>query len=87
MVRKNNTSSYSVRIPRQKESDIILDFLEKSGDDEPVGGIDLGNEMDKKGYDWTKESLDDIFVILDFVRMDFSLKIVEWDPYKLEIEI
>lgn len=87
VVRKNNTSSYSVRIPRQKESDIILDFLEKSGDDEPVGGIDLGNEMDKKGYDWTKESLDDIFVILDFVRMDFSLKIVEWDPYKLEIEI
>ena len=87
VVRKNNTSSYSVRIPRQKESDIILDFLEKSGDDEPVGGIDLGNEMDKKGYDWTKESLDYIFVILDFVRMDFSLKIVEWDPYKLEIEI
>ena len=86
-MRKNNTSSYSVRIPRQKQSDIKLDFFEKDGEDGPVGGIDLGNEMDRKGYDWTKESLDDIYIILDFVRMDFSLKIVEWNPYKLEIEI
>lgn len=75
-------NSYSLLLPRQGDNDISLDII-MPGDDHQAPGqvlyvIELGKRFRDAGYDWTKESLDDIDVTIDFSRGEISITVNDW---------
>lgn len=81
-----------IRVPCQKENALRLDFYEKNekriySPADRVFYLDLGREMESRGYDWTKDNLDDVFVYVDHASMNAKINIVEWDITKLNVEI
>lgn len=87
-----NASGYEVVIPRQRENRIVLELLEKNpkhiyDEDDIVSIIDVGADMEARGYDWEKNNLDDINVVLDFTKMSASIEVVPWNKNNIDIVI
>lgn len=84
-VRKTARNTFSVRIPRQSGNSLFLDILPGgNGPSAHRGGqtawtFDLGQEFSGSGYDWTKQSLDDVSAVVDCSRAEVSVSVEEWE--------
>lgn len=81
-----------VRLPRQKESVAALEFFDRNetrdySHEKPVFRTDIGLLMDRQGYDWSKDNLDDVYVFVNHARMTATIKLVEWEKETLIEEI
>lgn len=79
----DDENGYSVILPRQADYDIRLDVI-LPGDGFQAPGqvlyvIDLGKRFINAGYDWQKENLDDIDVVVDFSRAAVEIVVKDWD--------
>ena len=82
-LRKKGLKRYEVRVPRQRDSWVLLDFI-CAGD---VSVFDVGAGLAACGYDWSKADLDDAVVTVDMVQAKMSVSIKDWESEKLEINI
>ena len=85
-------SVYAVTMPRQNDYDAVLDILcheetKMFTVDDYVSEIKLGAVMKASGYDWTKDSLDDIYVTIDFARATVSVGIEQWEDENVDDQI
>lgn len=92
VVKRNGSGRHSIRVPRQKDSWVRLDFVISGGGrfpakGESVSSFDVGAGMAASGYDWTKEDLDDAVVTVDLVQATVSVRIVDWESENLEFNI
>lgn len=76
-------NGYAVILPRQADYDIRLDII-LPGDGFQAPGqvlysIDLGKRFIDAGYDWQKEDLNNIDVVVDFSRAAVEIVVKEWD--------
>lgn len=86
-VRRLQSGDLVVTLPRQKSNSLKLDFFEKDDTHSPVYNVNLGREMEKQGYDWNKDNLDDVYVYVDYSKLKVDVDIVEWDITQFNIEI
>lgn len=82
-VKSVSGTTYSVRVPRQKDSEMVMDLLNHSEDrvytvEDRVKTFPLGLTMKNMGYNWEKEDLEDIYVTVDYVRASVSVRLDEW---------
>lgn len=82
----------SIRIPRQEDDEMVLDLLlhRENRDytvDDKVTTFPLGRMIKTQGFSWTKASLDDVYVKIDYSRMSPEISIREWDENKVEEQI
>ena len=72
------------RVPRQGDSSLRLEFLD--GDGLTADSVDLGEVLERAGYDWGKRSLDDIIVTLESAAPSIAVEIIDWaDGERIEI--
>lgn len=81
-----------VRLPRQEESVVRLDFYERNESreyesSEAVFNMEIGSLMNQQGYDWSKDNLDDIYVYVDHTRMTAIVEVSGWIEEKIQEEI
>lgn len=85
----SNTAMYSVLVPRQEDSEMLVDLLlhKESHEytvDDYVATIEVGSIMARQGYNWDKIDLDDIYVNIDVLKATCSIGIVPWDEITVE---
>ena len=78
--RRSATGAFNVRIPRQSGGRILLEVYRDSSPDvqEPVLVTEVGAEMLRNGYDWSREDLLDVSVGLDYSAAEVAIKIKDW---------
>lgn len=76
-VETENGRGLCFRIPRQREDDLMLDFLD----------IPLGKLLFENGYDPTAEELPDFSVTIESSRLLPGIQIAPWDIITLDIII
>ena len=78
--RRSATGAFNVRIPRQSGGRILLEVYRDSSPDvqEPVLVTEVGAEMLRNGYDWSREDLLDVSVGLDYSAAEVTIKIKDW---------
>lgn len=81
-----------VRLPRQEESSVRLDFYERNesrdySSAESVFNMEIGALMNQQGYDWSKDNLDDIYVFVDHTLMTASVEVAGWIDEIIQEEI
>lgn len=92
LARSRNAAGYEVIVPRQLRNEVILELLEPSpghiyAPEDLLGVIDVGKELEAIGFDWKKQDLDDINVVVDFVRMTAAVEVSEWLRDDIHISI
>ena len=92
LVNRTKVGEPVVRLPRQKESSVRLDFYDRNEAREyslsdRVFSMDIGPLMDRQGYDWSKDNLDDIYVFVDHTRMTATVNVSEWNRETIIEEI
>ena len=68
----------SFRIPRQTDKSLTLELFDRDSE-EILDRIDLGESIDRTGYDWNAEDLQDIYIEIDYTRTDAIVSVREWD--------
>jgi hypothetical protein len=68
----------SFRIPRQTDKSLTLELFSRASE-EILDSINLGEYIDRTGYDWNAEDLQDIYVEIDYTRTDAVVTVKEWD--------
>lgn len=87
-VRRLQSGNLVVSIPRQKSNTLKLEFFEKDEEQKmPVYDLNVGCEMEKQGYDWNKDILDDVNIYVDYAKLSVDVNVVEWDIAQFNIEI
>ena len=71
------------RILRQKNSEPIMLYLEDSEDGSVTDSVDLNRYIALSGYNWDADSLDDINVDIDYVKMTISISIEGWSDWEV----
>lgn len=67
--------SWTFNLPRQGDESLLLDiFLDGSLQET----YPLGEYIVEKGYDWRKQSLDDLSIEMDLKDIDISVRILPW---------
>ncbi len=75
------------RLPRQKDSSLTIEMF-KSDDGTLVDTIPLGYMIERTGYNWHSEDLEDITIKIDFAKAEIIVKVNQWQSeYTYEIEI
>ena len=74
---RESSGEYSVRIPRQNASGEGLS-LELSDDDGHSVLLPIARYVSSTGYDWTEESLKDIYVSVNCAFSGFGIDIEDW---------
>ena len=82
----------SVRIPRQEDDNMVLDLLEHREDrtytaEDILTSFPLGRMIRAQGFSWTKSSLDDVYITIDYSRMIADVSIIEWNEKDIEESI
>lgn len=67
---------YVFRVPRQKDSSLLAEIRR---DGLLVDSIPLGELIRKAGFDWSKESLGDVEILVDTPTAGFTITVREWD--------
>lgn len=86
------SGTFSVRVPRQPDDGLAAVLLacggkNDAGADEEIDTLPIGKMMEANGYDWTKESLDDVFITIDATQREISVEVKPWNDRPLDIEI
>lgn len=87
-----NTGMYTVLVPRQKDDGLIVSLLMHSEthnytSDDYVFTIELGDLLNKQGYRWDKQDLDDVYLKIDIVRASCSVFVMPWENIQIDEEI
>ena len=74
-------NEFRFRLPRQKDGSLLLELREKgAGADSPaLETIPLGDYIIASGFDWTKVSLEDIYIGVDYARAGIRVKVNDWE--------
>lgn len=85
----SNTAMYSVLVPRQEDHEMIVDLLWHSDThdytvNDYVVTLEVGKQMQKTGYNWEKDDLDDVYVTIDVVKATVGISIRPWDSDQIE---
>lgn len=80
---RNETGIFSVRIPRQKKSELLLEVIEKkvlsSSEERNVKfTVDLGAIFTASGYNWERKDLLDAEVSIDYANAQVSFRVEDW---------
>lgn len=80
---RNETGIFSVRIPRQKKSELLLEVIDKktlssSGEYSVKFTVDLGAIFTASGYNWERKDLLDAEVSIDYANAQVSFRIEDW---------
>ena len=83
---------FDVRLPRQKENSVLLEMYAPNARrvydrSDRVNFVNVGEQMEARGYDWGKEDLDDVYVTIDAVTLQAAVTIIAWDSSNINIEI
>ncbi len=76
------SNSYSVRIPRQEDSSLLMIIGEDGAE---YKSFALGEYIVASGYDWTAPDLSDIVVQIDYSRTELNVSVLPWEKSE-EIE-
>ena len=68
-----SSGEFTIRIPRQSGGTLLLEF------DEFGTVLDIGEYIERSGYDWSAESLEDISVDVDLVHSIISIGVNSWE--------
>lgn len=68
--------SCTLSVPRQSDGSLTMVV---SDDDGEPREFPLGEYIIAGGYDWSAESLDDIEVVLDYVKTEIVFKVRDWE--------
>lgn len=87
-----NTGMHTVLVPRQKDDGMIVDILVHSEtheytSEDYVFSLELGKSLDKQGYRWDKQDLDDVYLNIDIVKATCSVLVVPWENKQIDEEI
>ncbi len=74
-MRLKNEGICSVRLPRQFDSSLMLNVKYKN---KLLRSFALGEFIEESGYDWDKEDLDDLDVIIDYASTSVSFIVGKW---------
>jgi len=80
---RNETGIFSVRIPRQKKSELLLEVLERKALSSTEGRkvkftVDLSAIFTASGYNWERKDLLDAEVSIDYANAQVSFRIEGW---------
>lgn len=72
---------FTICLPRQKNNTLLLEICENtSGEEyEIVHSLNLGSRLNSIGYDWSRDDLMDVNVTIDYVSLDLSVEMINWD--------
>lgn len=92
MVNRTKVGDPVVRLPLQKENSVRLDFYHKNDarvyeSHDRAFYLEIGKEMERQHYDWRKDDLDDVYVIVNNVEMTASITVVPWKKRPIDVEI
>lgn len=73
---------YMVRIPRQIDDSLMLEFLGNE-DGEVFQSFKLGKLLMEMGVDWTKPDLDDLHVSIDYFNSELVVSVQTWQKIEL----
>lgn len=65
----------SFNIPRQDDNELTMTLV---SDGTPVKSYDLGRMIEGTGYDWHAEDLDDIYLGMDYNKLEMEIFIEPW---------
>ncbi len=65
-----------VSVPRQTDASLRLQILEYGG---VAKDFALGEYIRESGYDWTAEELDDISIVIDYIRTRITFRVRDWE--------
>lgn len=65
-----------VSVPRQTDSSLRLQISENGG---VVKEFALGEYIAASGYDWSMEELDDISIVIDYIRTRITFRVRDWE--------
>ena len=73
-----NGKVVEVSVPRQEDNSLRMQ-LSDTGDGGVVREFALGEYIAAVGYDWAAEELEDIHVVIDYVRTKITFKVRDWE--------
>lgn len=82
---QNAEGLFVFRLPRQGDGSLVFELLR---DGHRYETFALGELIEKTGYDWNAQDLDDIFIGVDFYRGEISIGIGDWEEdaiYTIEL--
>jgi len=68
---------FRVRVPRQTDSSLSIAIYK---DKRFLDSLNIGEEIKAKGFDWSKEDLDDITINIDYSHNEMYVRIIDWIP-------
>lgn len=72
-------SYHRICVPRQTDTRMMLEFQPReSFESYEAFSFPLGEYLDKSGFDWTAEDLDDIYLEIDYARAGVSVSVADW---------
>lgn len=66
---------FRFRVPRQKGNSLTLEIWQG---DRFLSTINLGEEINKNGFNWNKEDLDDISIEMNYSHSEMNIQIIDW---------
>lgn len=79
---RNGDNTFTANIPRQTDGSLAVNFYDRlSG--KCIRKMPIGLYMEKAGYDWNKENLDDIYLDMDSSYMTINVTIQNWETGQL----
>lgn len=73
---------FQYRIPRQKDASLVLELRNKD-DGSIADTLPLGQQILDSGFDWGKESLEDIVITVNLGKIGIEVKVSEWKADKV----
>lgn len=67
---------FRFRVPRQIDKSLCIEIWDSRS---LLSTLDIGEEIDKNGFDWNKENLDDVSIDIDYAHSEMHLRIIDWE--------
>lgn len=91
---RNDEGIFTFRLPRQKDPELYLEiWCSEDEDYRPsdhsmtgctrITSLNLGAYINGIGYDWTADSLADIYINVDFINSVMTMTVRDWDIYEM----
>ena len=75
-VARDGEEIITFRVPRQWDTGLSVTILPKEG---PSARFPLGEYIDRLGYNWKTEELQDIYVAIDLVQALVDVRVEDWE--------
>ena len=81
VMERGTGDEFRSRLTRQGDTLLHINMwkIDASGArEELISMFPIGELADKQGFDWSKPSLDDLYITIDFARGDFTVSVTPW---------